>query len=86
MHPSEMARILGSRGGRARGAKLPPVARMRIASLGGQARARSLQAARRIEENLRYAAAAEELRGGAKRLRRESTFGGRLPEIGSTDG
>lgn len=53
----------------------------RIASLGGQARLRSLRATRRIVENLRYAAAAAELRGQSTSVRREPHFAGRLPGI-----
>ncbi|MGE0640820.1 MAG: hypothetical protein AB7G12_16780 [Thermoanaerobaculia bacterium] len=81
MTPTEMARILGSRGGRARSEKLPAAEKRRIASLGGQARRLSLRAGRRIDENLDYAAAAEELRGKRNVVRRESTFRGRLPGL-----
>ncbi|MEZ5312760.1 MAG: hypothetical protein R2862_03450 [Thermoanaerobaculia bacterium] len=81
MTPTEMARILGSRGGRARAARLPATEKRRIASLGGETRRLSIRAGRRIDENLAYAAAAEELRGGRNVVRRESTFQGRLPGL-----
>lgn len=81
MTVSEIARLLGSRGGRARGERLSVAEKKRIAALGGKARLLSLRAGRRIVENLRYAAAAEELRGKPKAVRRESTFTGRLPGI-----
>jgi len=76
-----MARMLGRRGGRARARRLSPERRRQIASLGGQARHRSLQAARRIAENLGYAAAVLELRGGPPRVLRMKTFSGRLPGL-----
>ena len=50
---AEIARRLGSRGGRARGERLSADEKKRIASLGGQARMASLRASRRIVENLR---------------------------------
>ena len=81
MDASEIARILGGRGGRERARRLSSEEKRRIAALGGVARRRSLEAARRIEENLRYAAAVEELRGKKADVRRESSFTGRLPGI-----
>lgn len=81
MNTSEMARVLGSRGGRARGARLSAAERKRIASLGGAARLRSLRAARRIVENLRYAAVLGELGGRATRVRRQAESAGPLPGI-----
>ncbi|MEO8277636.1 MAG: hypothetical protein ABI639_15595 [Thermoanaerobaculia bacterium] len=78
---AEMARLLGSRGGKARGERLSAVEKKRIASLGGKARMSSLRASRRIIENLRYAAAADELRGKGRVVRSENTFTGRLPGI-----
>lgn len=53
----------------------------RIASLGGKARLRSLQAARRISDNFRYAAALGELRGQSMPVKRVRTFAGPLPGI-----
>jgi hypothetical protein len=74
-----MARIMGRRGGRARARRLSAERRRQIASLGGQARHRSLQAAQRIVDNLRYAEAVLELRGVPPKVRRMKTFKGRLP-------
>jgi len=76
-----MARAMGRRGGRARAKRLSPERRRRIASLGGQARQRSLLAARRLVDNLLYAAAAEELRGKAREVLRMKTFAGPLPDL-----
>jgi hypothetical protein len=76
-----MARVLGRRGGRARARRLSAEARRNIASLGGQARRRSLLAARRIADNLRYAAAVQDLRGGPPRILRMKTFRGPLPGL-----
>jgi hypothetical protein len=81
MNASQMARALGRRGGRARGRRLSAADRKRIASLGGKARHRSIQAARRIMDNLRYAAAVGELQGRRKPLQRLRAFGGPLPGI-----
>jgi hypothetical protein len=81
MNASAMARALGRMGGVARSAGLSATEKKRIASLGGQARRRSLRATRRIVENLRYAAAAAELRGRPTSVRREPDFAGRLPGI-----
>jgi hypothetical protein len=53
--------------------------RKRIASLGGKARRRSLQAARRIADNLRYAAALDDLRRGRTAVTRLRAFAGPLP-------
>jgi hypothetical protein len=76
-----MARAMGRRGGRARAKRLAPEQRRRIASLGGRARHRSLVVARRIVENLRYAAAVVELQGGRREVVRVRTFSGRLPGL-----
>lgn len=76
-----MARVMGRRGGRARASRLSPERRRQIASLGGQARQRSLLATRRLVENLLYAAAVAELRGGARDVLRMKTFDGRLPGL-----
>ena len=80
MKPSDMARALGKKGGKARAARLAPAEKQRIAALGGQARALSLHAARRIAENFRYAEVMDALqpRPKATRLR---TFDGPLPGI-----
>jgi hypothetical protein len=79
---TELARALGQRGGRARAARLPSDERRRIAAVGGRARRLSLEAAKRITDNLRYAAAARALRE-PPRVERLSTFEDRLPQIDS---
>jgi hypothetical protein len=81
MDTSRMAKLLGSRGGRARARRLSEAERRRIASLGGKARARSLEAARRIMINLSFANAVIELRGGAPEVKAMKTFAGPLPGI-----
>lgn len=81
MNASDMAKVLGSKGGRARSERLSAAEKKRIASLGGEARLSSLRAARRIVENLRYAAVLDELRGRATSVRRLSEFAGPLPGI-----
>ena len=80
MNASEMARALGRRGGRARAKRLTRAEKRRIASLGGKARLQSLEAARRIADNCRYAAVIAELRGPTT-VRRFVVFTGRLPGI-----
>lgn len=81
MNVSEAARAMGRRGGRVRAQRLSAERRRQIASLGGRARYRSLLVARRIDENLRYAAAALELRGASSPVRRMKAFRGPLPGI-----
>jgi hypothetical protein len=81
MKANEMARALGRRGGRARARRLSADEKTRIASLGGRARSQSIQAARRIAENFRYAAVLDALRGHQPTARRESAFDGPLPGI-----
>jgi hypothetical protein len=81
MNAAEMARVLGRRGGRARGRRLSAADKKRIASLGGKARFQSLQAARRIADNFRYAAVLAELRGRPTTVRRLSAFAGPLPGV-----
>jgi len=76
-----MARMLGSRGGHARAKRLTSEERKRIAALGGHARKQSLEAARRLEVNLRYAASMIELRGGQPKVTRVKTSKGPLPGI-----
>ena len=78
---SRMARALGSRGGRERARRLPAAERTRIAALGGTARAQSLQAARRVADNFRYAAAVDALRARPASVKRLRVFDGRLPGI-----
>jgi hypothetical protein len=81
MDASQIARLLGRRGGQVRARRLSTPDKKRIASLGGVARAASLLRARRIVENLRYAAARMELDGKATAVTRLDRFEGRLPGI-----
>ena len=81
MNASDMAKALGRRGGQARGRRLSAADKKRIASLGGKARLQSLQAARRIADNFRYAAVLGDLRGQPTTVRRLRTFAGPLPGI-----
>jgi hypothetical protein len=76
-----MARALGRRGGLSRAARLSAEDRSRIASLGGAARRRSLQAARRVADNFQYATAVRELAGRPRAVTRMKAFTGRLPGI-----
>lgn len=80
MKPREIARLLGSRGGRARAARLSAEDRRRIAAQGGKARRESLKVASRIAETLRYASAVETLHRPTP-VARLSVFSGRLPRI-----
>jgi hypothetical protein len=84
MNASEMAKALGRRGGRARARRLSNMDKKRIASLGGKARAQSLEAARRIATNFRYATAVTELRALREqppRITRLRTFADPLPGV-----
>ena len=81
MDTHQMARALGRRGGRARAAKLSSEEKQRIASLGGHARRRSLEAARRIVINLRHARMVTLMRGGPAAVTRMKRFTGLLPGL-----
>lgn len=81
MTTSELAAVLGSRGGRARAARLSPGRKRQIAAAGAAARHHSLEAARRIAENFSYAAAVDELRGPTPAVRRVATCRTRLPGL-----
>jgi len=76
-----MAKAMGRRGGQTRARRLSAERRREIASLGGRARHRSRLVTQRLTDNLLYAAAALELRGGLPRVRRLKTFTGRLPGL-----
>ena len=78
MDTRKMAQALGRRGGRARARSLTPDERRHIAALGGVARRRSLEAARRLTANFRYAAVIRELRPPPA-VERMKSFSGRLP-------
>ncbi len=81
MNVSDMARVLGRRGGRARGRRLSAADRKRIASMGGKARLQSIRAARRIADNFRYAAVVDHLRGRPTIVRQLRACAGPLPGI-----
>jgi len=81
MNVRQVAKVLGRRGGRMRAMRLSSAERRRIASTGGKARSASLQAARRIVENLRYAAAVQTLGRRPSNVTRLSSFEGPLPGI-----
>jgi len=81
MNLSDIARALGRRGGRARARRLSAAERKQIASLGGRARRQSMQAARRVTDNFRYATAVDLLRPRPASIKRVSAFTGRLPGI-----
>jgi len=81
MNVREIAKALGRRGGEVRARRLSADERKRIAALGAAARLRSLEAAARVIDNVRYAAAVIELQGGAPAVTRMRTFKGRLPGI-----
>jgi len=80
MNTSDMARALGSKGGKARARRLAPAEKSRIAALGGRARALSFHATRRVAENFRYAEVMDALRPRPKVIRL-SNFAGPLPGI-----
>ena len=65
---------MGRRGGLSRGKRLSATDKKRIASLGGKARAQSLQAARRIVDNFRYVAVLGDLRRRPTTVRRLRAF------------
>ncbi len=81
MNVSDAARVLGRKGGRSRARRLSVADKKRIASLGGHARRQSLQAARRIADNLRYAAAIGELGTQPITVTRQRDCAGPLPGI-----
>lgn len=76
----DMARLLGRRGGRARARNLTAEQRRQIAALGGAARRRSLDLARRHADNFTYAAVVLELQP-PPRVQRMRTFNGPLPGL-----
>jgi hypothetical protein len=81
MNMSTMAKALGRRGGQARSARLSATDKRRVAAMGGRARRESLQAARRIAENLRYATAMAELSGRQAAVTKDRTVSQRLPGV-----
>jgi hypothetical protein len=81
MTTREMARRLGSLGGRARARRLSVDERRRIAGLGGHARRRSLQAERHLLDNFHYLAMVDDLRGPPPQVTPMKTFKGPLPGL-----
>ncbi|HXG87013.1 MAG TPA: hypothetical protein VNJ02_01660 [Vicinamibacterales bacterium] len=79
MTSRQHAQQLGRQGGRTRALRLSVEEKRRIAALGGKARAASFAIARRVEQNLRYAAVMRELQPTA--VIRDRTCSGRLPGI-----
>jgi len=79
--PNYFARALGRKGGKARARRLSAGERKRIAGVGGKARAKSIQVARRIAENFRYASAAQGLSGKSNKVTRLKVSRGPLPGI-----
>jgi general stress protein YciG len=66
MTASEMARIMGRKGGRARASRLSAERRSEIARMGGKARRESFEIAKRIQSNFDHLAAIRELRNAGK--------------------
>jgi hypothetical protein len=62
MTTSEMARIMGRKGGLSRAKRLPSDRRQEIARLGVEARMESLRLAKRIQSNFEHLDAIQELR------------------------
>jgi hypothetical protein len=75
------AQQLGRRGGLKRAARLSADRKRRIAALGGNARAESFAIARRIVENLRYAATMAALQPRSVAVTRAERSDRRLPGI-----
>lgn len=76
-----IAKALGRLGGQARARRLPSAERRRIAALGGAARRRSFDVAKRIAENFAYVEAMQALGGRQRRQVQVSTCKGPLPGI-----
>ena len=76
-----IAQALGRLGGQARAKRLSPAERRRIAALGGTARGRSLEVARRIADNFAYVSAMQALGGRRASPARVSTCKVRLPGL-----
>jgi hypothetical protein len=85
MKLADIAKKMGSLGGKARAKRLSSEAKKAIASLGGRARSQSILAAKRIEQNFAYVAAMNELRGGPIKVKRIKTSNDRLPGIYPND-
>jgi len=81
MNARAKSQVARGRDGSSRASARDEGERKRLASLAGQARARSLEIERRIAINFKYAAAAAALRGSSSPVLRMRTFAGRLPGI-----
>lgn len=81
MRTQDIAKVLGQRGGRARAKRLSAEDKMKIAALGGQARAESFLLKRRIARNFDYVAALRELAGRSHKVKRVKNTRERLPGI-----
>lgn len=78
---SEIAKLLGSKGGKARAKKLTSEQRSSIASKGAQARKESLLLKKRIIANFEYLQAIQELQPQKKIIKRLKTCRHKLPGI-----
>ena len=81
MKTTAIAQLLGRRGGQARAYRLSSEERKRIAASGGRAKAFSLQAERRILENLAYAEVVKQLQGEPPPVKRVKRCPHPLPRI-----
>lgn len=77
----DIARFLGSRGGKARARNLSALQKKQIALLGAKARLLSLEATKRIRRNFHYNEAIHQLRGKAPKVSRLKTCKHSLPRI-----
>lgn len=78
---SEIAKLLGRQGGKARAKKLTQNQRSSIASKGAQARKESLLLKKRIISNFKFLQAIQELQPRQKTVKRLKTCRHKLPGI-----
>lgn len=81
MNLANIAKKMGSLGGKARAKRLSSPAKKAIASLGGLARAQSILVAKRIEQNFAYVAAMNEMKLKPIEVKQLNTCNHRLPGI-----
>lgn len=81
MKKENMAKILGSRGGKARAKKLSAARRKEIASSGAKARIESLRIAKEILVNFKYLESFREFAPPTKKVRSVSKCNHKLPGI-----
>lgn len=79
MQMREIAKLLGSLGGKARAKSLTTEQKKQIALLGAKARALSFETKKRIETNFRYYEAVRQLRGKPTKVLRIKTCKNPLP-------